>query len=326
MGSNICVALLLGMLSACTLIADFPEASPANQSSSDGDMEADADADTDVDVDTDVDTDADLDQDDGDCWGIACERECPGPTCDEASARCDPSSLAPCYQDWFYCYDDNSQRICEMQSPSTPGSNAWCEEVGHMSVCEYSGNIEYEECHELEATVVCTIGGWNCTLYADSTICRRHGVYPSDEHEEGGIWDCYYEEQHRTCGLRPEENECPPGVIDPDGEYCGDGVDNDCNGTIDETCDGAACNPHDRRYCVMLNYGRWGSQTCNEEGWAWSDCDEVAVPNECVDFSWYSPAAEICCVEQDGPCCQDQWDLDGDGDIYDSLPEECSTI
>jgi hypothetical protein len=67
-------------------------------------------------------------------------------------------------------------------------------------------------------------------------------------------------------------------------------------------------------------YSNWGTQACQPDGLEWGACEEVsAIPSECAAVDgWYSPTAEACCVEQ-GFCCQDMWDLNENGDSWESL-------
>ena len=172
--------------------------------------------------------------------------------------------------------------------------------------------------------------GWVCTEYADEHVCRRHSTYPDDGSD--GIWDCYYEGEFRVCVFRGggSGDECPPSVEVPTDEVCGDSVDNDCDGRIDETCvrdvADCVCIPSSWRYCDTPDYCLWGTQVCDEDGMAWGPCIETDVPERCAAIAtWYSAAAEACCIES-GQCCQDRWDLDGDGDTWESLPYGCPAI
>lgn len=105
-------------------------------------------------------------------------------------------------------------------------------------------------------------------------------------------------------------------------ERCGDLLDNDHDGHVDETCEGCVCTPGSWRYSVDDGgYGSlWAIPYCNEDGSGWGRTYEIpAIPEPCdlIDH-WYSPPAQECCIEQ-GWCCQDMWDMDSDGDIWESL-------
>ena len=102
-------------------------------------------------------------------------------------------------------------------------------------------------------------------------------------------------------------------------ERCGDLYDNDHDGDVDEACEDCRCFPGSMRYCDDPAYSSWGTQACAPDGLEWEMCRELtAIPAPCTVDGWYSPAAEACCIENDF-CCQDMWDLDHDGDTWESL-------
>ena len=70
---------------------------------------------------------------------------------------------------------------------------------------------------------------------------------------------------------------------------------------------------------MTWSYNLWGLQYCASDGTVWERCDEVVIPTQCaaIDY-WYSPAAQACCVDN-GFCCQDVWDLDGDDNVIEEL-------
>jgi hypothetical protein len=135
----------------------------------------------------------------------------------------------------------------------------------------------------------------------------------------------------------PPEPEC-----EPEEEVC-DGEDNDCDGEVDEDIPPEPCEESGSRRCVMGRWSEcppvctgcvpgtvrqcfeayctgWGVQTCNDGGY-WNTCQEAAVPGNCDDgFGWVDSVASTgqCCIDE-GFCCQDYWDLDGDGDTDDSV-------
>jgi len=150
------------------------------------------------------------------------------------------------------------------------------------------------------------------------------------ECEPGDLQECqppYCDGMGRCLGAQWCDNDglwgecmlCPPGLVHPTDEICGDAIDNDCDGFVDE-CEEqlcTLCQPLSFRWCDDPDYSSWGRQQCRADG-EWGPCTEAAPPEPCERFSWYSPEAEVCLIEQ-GECGQDMWDLDHDGDTWESL-------
>jgi hypothetical protein len=97
---------------------------------------------------------------------------------------------------------------------------------------------------------------------------------------------------------------------DPD-PYC---PYDDCSDGGWVTPPGGACVPGSTRYCDTASYCSWGEQMCLDDGSGWSECYEAGAPPGCGGYSY----DQDCCMAS-GSCCQDWWDADGDGDIYDSV-------
>lgn len=139
------------------------------------------------------------------------------------------------------------------------------------------------------------------------------------------------------------EPEVIPGC-EAEEELC-DGLDNDCDDEVDEDIPpepcpegGAsrcvmgrwsecplevttACSPGSVRQCFDAYCTGWGVQVCNSSGSAFETCQEAAVPRNCEDEWGWAPhqlSTGECCIAE-GFCCQDSWDIDGDGDFNDSV-------
>jgi hypothetical protein len=141
----------------------------------------------------------------------------------------------------------------------------------------------------------------------------------------------------------------PPPPIDagpvcsPQPETC-NGVDDDCNGKVDDGLPPIPCPNGGERYCIAGAYSEcprrcevcvpgservcftafctyWGTQACASDGRSFGPCKESRVPSGCqavTDMQKYSADLEKCCLAQ-GQCCLDTWDLDGDGDTNEML-------
>lgn len=231
---------------------------------------------------------------------------------DVTPVGCDPDGVELCPDDWFVCdEDEQGDKHCEGQNPAVPDDGVWdCTVVDDELVCVGDEMPEGDE--------------WDCvTLYDGSVECHRDVYFPASGGDE--VWDCEYEGEFVVCDEDgyddsfPDDgtDECPPEVEFPQSEVCGDGLDNDCDGSVDEDCaiDDCLCIPGAMRYCDTPTYCAWGVQYCDEDGMRWGACIETTAPTGCDDQYYYD---DVCCVSI-GACCQDFWDSDDDGDIDESI-------
>jgi hypothetical protein len=133
------------------------------------------------------------------------------------------------------------------------------------------------------------------------------------------------------------------GPCIPSPEVC-NGVDDDCNGAIDDGLASIPCAGGGARYCVAGRMSAcpdrcdvcipgsqvvcfnsyclyWGTRTCAADGKGFGPCREERPPAPCAVTAREqrdSPELERCCVEH-GYCCTDRHDLDGDGDRSELL-------
>jgi len=133
------------------------------------------------------------------------------------------------------------------------------------------------------------------------------------------------------------------GACQPAPEVC-NGVDDDCNGKVDdlllpvpcpgggsrycvagrwsacpERCD--VCVPGSQRVCFISYCLYWGVQTCAADGKGFGSCREQRPPAECNDVArdhHNSRELEQCCLDN-GYCCVDEHDIDNDGDHSEFL-------
>jgi hypothetical protein len=104
---------------------------------------------------------------------------------------------------------------------------------------------------------------------------------------------------------------CPGG----DFQYCVAGHYSECP----KRC--AACVPGSTRVCFLTYCNRWGTETCSADGLSFGFCKEAPIPSKCAaiaDQYKTSPELEQCCIDS-GFCCQDMFDLNGNGNYGDLI-------
>lgn len=137
--------------------------------------------------------------------------------------------------------------------------------------------------------------------------------------------------------------DAPVGHCTPSAETC-NGVDDDCNGKVDDgipaiACPGGGqsycvaghmskcpkrcdlCVPGSQRVCYVSYCDYWGVQTCTADGRSFGLCLEQAPPPECqavANAQHRSAALEQCCIDN-GYCCVDSYDLDHDGNSQELM-------
>jgi hypothetical protein len=130
----------------------------------------------------------------------------------------------------------------------------------------------------------------------------------------------------------------------PTGEEKCNGIDDDCNGAIDEGLPSIPCAGGGEQYCAAGRYSAcptrcdecvpgservcfhsycdyWAVQTCSADGKAFGPCREHDVPSVCDAVARAhknSPELEQCCIDS-GYCCRDDHDLDHDGNTGEML-------
>jgi hypothetical protein len=81
------------------------------------------------------------------------------------------------------------------------------------------------------------------------------------------------------------------------------------------------CLPGSERVCMLSYCTFWGIQTCTADGRSFGRCREHEPPPECRDIAREhrdSRELEQCCLDN-GYCCLDRHDLDGDGNRSEML-------
>ncbi len=137
--------------------------------------------------------------------------------------------------------------------------------------------------------------------------------------------------------------DAPVANCTPSPETC-NGIDDDCNGKVDDgikpvSCPGGGqsycvaghmsqcpkrcdvCVPGSQRVCYLSYCNYWGVATCAADGRSFGPCLEQDPPPECksiADAEHGSAALEKCCIDN-GYCCVDAYDLDHDGNSKELL-------
>jgi len=111
---------------------------------------------------------------------------------------------------------------------------------------------------------------------------------------------------------------CPGGGY----EYCVAGAYSACP----QRC--SVCVPGSQEVCFITYCHAWGIQTCAADGLSFGYCQEESRPSVCASAGGNqdqaSAALEQCCIDN-GYCCQDQFDLNGNGTTGEPIGQ-CSGV
>lgn len=182
---------------------------------------------------------------------------------------------------------------------------------GPMELCgdDGTGDGTDNDCNGLvDEGCVCLAPGQTKACYRGVPANRGHGICTD------GVQICT---EFLTWG------ECDGGS-GPEPEVCDDGIDQSCSGADEDCCipyPECVCVPGAVRYCDEPGYCYWGTQVCRDDGLGWGTCTEISPPAGCETHHIYNVE---CCISIGG-CCQDFWDIDGDGDNMESMGD-CSDI
>jgi hypothetical protein len=218
-------------------------------------------------------------------------------------------------------WDDVDCPSVEPECLCIPGSWRWCDSPDYDTPgrqnCDDDG-ASWGRCREDSIYEGCAaVEAWYSPRFEECLIDAGQCAQDMwDLDHDGDTWESVGACADVACLL-------------PEPEICGDLFDNDFDGHVDETCDACCddclCVPGALRWCDDPAYSRLGEQECVASGMEWGRCSEAYLPEVCAAVDgWYSPAFEECLVAN-GECAQDMWDLDNDGDRWESLGD-CTDI
>jgi hypothetical protein len=177
-----------------------------------------------------------------------------------------------------------------------------CDDTGALELC-VPGEPGDEICNDgldndcdglIDEDCVCTADSFAQSCYGGAPAERFHGLCQRGVQMcEGGAWG--------SC----------EGEILPVPEICGDGLDNDCDGVID---DGCSCAPGQEVPCYgsragTLGHGAChaGTQRCDDDG-RWGACEEQVLPHHEICDGFDNDCDGVvgngsgCCVGVPQPC------------------------
>ncbi|RKH68266.1 kelch repeat-containing protein [Corallococcus llansteffanensis] len=190
----------------------------------------------------------------------ALDDNCDG-SIDEGCPRCQEGERRSCYQG-----PDNSQDVGQCQAGAQQ-----CLAGGVWSACEGEVLPEVEDC------------SWPDDENCDGVACQcwpgiTERCY-SGPPGTAGVGVCLA--GTRTCDNSGTWGACTE--VRPQAESCGNALDDDCDGQVDEEC--SRCEPGTARPCYSGPAGtagvgecRAGAQTCNAAGTSWGTCSEEVLP------------------------------------------------
>lgn len=304
----------------------------------DAGVDGDGDADVDGDVDTDADADSDEDRCDepihhGDCSTVESFPVRVEGTCEEGQVEANWEVTRTCDGEQVTVRDRCDFSCSGRCRLSAPG----------FSVVTTDDGVEFEDlqlwvCEPGEGEDECEPGECRICLEPSFDLwgnqeCGDSGRWGFCEETEApaGLPDGWYSVEDELFCIRM--GYCCQDFWDLDRdedtwESLGNCTDGGCTGTGPDGCTPGSCRWCEPDDAVLLVFG---VQYCAEDGSDWGRCVEhPEIPEVCAHVDiWYSPEMQECLTEN-GHCGRDFWDLDEDGDHWESVgscaPGECAIV
>jgi len=193
------------------------------------------------------------------------------------------------------------------------------------------------------------VGGSFSVPDAGSNAGRDAGVMMDADLPEDAGMDAEPPRDAEVDAEVPMDAAIVPPPVEPPAQHCVpsaeacNGADDDCNGVVDdlppEACENGGfryciagslsacprrcelCMPGGVRICQHSFCTFWGEQECAGDGQSFGACREAQPPPECAGIARQhkgSRELEQCCLDN-GYCCLDSYDLDGDGSRSDMV-------
>ncbi len=228
---------------------------------------------------------------DNDCDGIVdegCECLYDSDPAQNPRIPCGVNDLGICQMGWQYCQPDGYWGDCQgailPEAEKCNGLDDDCDGVVPADEADDDSDgyrICQGDCHDADELVypgaeeLCDGLDNNCENgidegYPVDVACQALGVCG------WGLYECRSDGLGVICSAEPGGSEYSGTE-----EICGNNLDDDCDGLVDEAEAGCICDPGDIQICGPedeVGICRQGTQECLPDGKTWSECQGAVFP------------------------------------------------